>query len=261
MELSQQLFGEAPKVEPTAATPPTETKTETPTQAVTQPSATPSQPEAPKGAEPPKAQPEASHIPIAALLDERDKRKKAEERLQQLEAQHRKPQQAPSVQDDPEGFAQYVQQVQERAVISSRFDMSQTMAEEKHGGDIVKAAMDWGMQRSQESPAFAAEYLKQKHPIDWAVRQHKRALRDAEIGDDFDSYFEREAAKRGFTKSQQPGSAPQAQPQATPAAPQPVAPPRPQPPPPSLVNAPSAGGPKTAPAAPSAVEVQLFGRG
>jgi hypothetical protein len=235
-----ELFGDEPTkaAEPTAAAPEAP-KVETPTQAATQPSATP-QPETQKPAVVEPSKPEPGLVPLAAHLDERHKRQKAEERLAALEAQVRKPEQAPSVQDDPEGFAQYVQQIHERASISSRFDVSETLATEKHGEAVVKAAMEWGMERSQQSPAFAAEYLKQKHPIDWAVKAHKRELRNAEIGDDFDAYLEREATKRGWSKGP---AAPQATPQATPAAPQPVAQsPTPRP---SLASAPSAGGLQT----------------
>lgn len=234
-----ELFGDEPKPqsEPTAAAP--EPKAPEPSQAVTQP--TVPTPEPPKPAEP-KIEP--GHVPLAAVLDEREKRKKAEERLAALEAQQRKPQAAPSVQDDPEGFAQYVQQVQERGAISSRFELSEVIATKDHGADVVKAAMDWGMERSQQSPAFAAEYLKQKHPIDWAVRQHKREKLVSEIGDDDaaqKAFIERRARELGLIPAAPPTGAPAPQ-----AAPQPVAPSKPPPPSPSLASAPSAGSLNTA---------------
>lgn len=230
-----ELFGDEPTAEPTP--PVAETPVATPTQAVTQPPAI-VQPEPPKAVvEPAKTEP--GHIPIAALLDEREKRRKAEERAAALEAQNRRPQQTPSVQDDPEAFAQYIQNLTERASVSSRFDVSETLATEKHGEDTVKAAMQWGMERSQQSPAFAAEYLKQKHPIDWAVRQHKREKLVSDIGDDADAWVR----KRYAELTPAAPAAPQAQPQAAPAAPQPVA--QPATPRPSLASAPSAGGLQT----------------
>ncbi len=235
-----ELFEDEPAEQ---AEPIVETKVE-PAQAASQPPAQ-TQPEPPKSAEP--AKPEPGFIPIAAMLDEREKRRKAEERAAALEAQHRRPQQTPSVQDDPEGFAQYVQQIQERAAVSSRFDVSETLATEKHGEAVVKAAMEWGMERAQQSPAFAAEYIKQKHPIDWAVRQHKRDKLISELGDDDNAqkaFIERRARELGLIPAApQEGAAPPA-PQA---APQPVAQ-QPKPTPsPSLASAPSAGGPRTSP--------------
>ena len=233
-----ELFDDEPKAEE-SPTPAPEVKAEPPQPA---PQA-PAQPEPPKPVEPTK--PEPGFIPLAAMLDEREKRRKAEERAAALEAQHRKPQNIPSVQDDPEAFAQHVHEATQRAVVSERFNISETLATEKHGEAVVKAAMDWGMERAQASPAFAAEYMKQKHPIDWAVRQHKRDKLISELGDDDNAqkaWVERRARELGLIPAapQEGATAPQA-------APQPVAQPKPPTPSPSLASAPSAGGPRTSP--------------
>lgn len=194
---------------------------------------------------------------LAAVLDEREKRQKAEARLAALEAQRQQPQQyVPSVQDDPEAFAAFMFEQTGRAHTSARFDISETLATEKHGAETVKAAMDWGLQRSQENPAFAAEYLRQKNPIDWAVRQHKKDKLISEMGDDDaaqKAFIERRARELGLL-----APAPQAAPSVQ-AAPQPVAQPRPAAPSLSLASAPSAGGPMTPVATPNPVMTRLFG--
>lgn len=228
-----------------------EVTTQEPPQAATQPAVT--APEPPKPVVEP-TKPEPVHAPLAALLDERDRRQKAERERDELRARHQKPQNIPSVQDDPDAFAAHIQEATQRAVVSERFSISETMATEKHGDAVVKAAMEWGMERAQASPAFAAEYMKQKHPIDWAVRQHKREKLQTEIGDDADAWVRKRAVELGI------GVAPAAPLTGAPApaaAPQPVAQPKPATPSPSLASAPSAGGPSTSPAPVDKVLVHL----
>jgi hypothetical protein len=127
---------------------------------------------------------------------------------------------------------------------SIAFDLSETMAREKHGDEPVTQAMQWALQKAQQSPAFAAEYLKQKHPIDWAVKQQKRDATMSDIGDDPDAYVRRRAAELGLT-----GQATQTQ-----ASPATAAPPQPasqtpatQAPTRSIANATSAGGVQVVP--------------
>jgi hypothetical protein len=164
------------------------------------------------------------------------------------------PVQVPSFKDDPDGFAAHLADQTNRTAMSTRFDVSELTSREKHGDEIVSAAMDWGMQRSQESPAFAAEYLKQRNPIDWAVRQMKQAKLVEEIGDDADKFAISRAEKLGYVKAPAPAApaapAAQSQPQpAAAAAPQPALEPAPTR---SIASAPSAGGPSTVPTGPLA---------
>jgi hypothetical protein len=196
-------------------------------------------------------------IPIPVALDWRDRMKKAEDELAALKAKQATqtpPEPVPSFKDDPDGLAAYLAEQTNRTAIGTRFDISELTAREKHGDEAVTAAMEWGMQRSQESPAFAAEYLKQKNPIDWAVKQMKRAKLLDSIGDDEDAYFTAQAEKRGYVKAPPvpapAGAAPAApattQPQA--AAPAPTQPAPQAAPTLSLASAPSAGGPAIVPA-------------
>ncbi len=195
-------------------------------------------PAAPAAVEPPKH----DGIPMAVALDWRDELKATKKRLAELEA--RPAPQAPSVTEDPEAFARYQADLVSSTRTGTIFDVSETMAREKHGDEPVTKAMDWAMQQAQLSPAFAAEYLKQKHPIDWAVKQQKRHALLDEMGDDPEAYVARKIAE----KSAAAPAASQAQP--APAAPaaalvQPVAPkPTPRP---SLASSPSAGGHQTVP--------------
>lgn len=199
---------------------------------------------APTPAVTPDADPEKQPISRAEFkgyLDEKAKRKAAEDRATALEAriqnfERQQPTQIPSA-ADPEAFAQYIQQQK----TDLAFDMSETMAREKHGDEPVTQAMDWALQRAHQSPAFAAEYLRQKHPIDWAVKQHKRDAVMSQVGDDPDAFVRRRAAELGLIGQAPPQTdAPPSQA----ASPQPASDPPPQAPVPtrSIANATSAGG-------------------
>jgi hypothetical protein len=229
----------APAPEPTPQAPPAATQ---PEQAAEVP-----QPAQPVSAEPAPAKREEA-IPLRTALDWRDEAKANKARVAELEAQLRQPQTVPSVQDDPEAFAAYQTELVNRTRTNTIFDVSETMATEKYGAEPVQSAMEWAMGKAQASPAFASEYLKQKHPIDWAVKQQRRETLLNEIGDDPDAYVRRRAAElaqAGGTPPQpaQPSPAVLPQPAATPATPAPR---------PSLASAPTAGGMNTVPIGPGA---------
>jgi hypothetical protein len=269
-DLEAQLFGEKPETPsveqpPTEATPPQDSgpardesgrfvaktpeapKVETPAPVVEQP----------KPQEQPKEHGGLSGPALAAVLDERDKRKKLEQELNELRSKQQ-PQNIPSIQDDPEAFAQHLRAEAQRASVSTRFELSETIARDKHGDDAVAKAMEWGMERSQQSPAFAAEYIKQKHPIDWVVRQMKRDSLLSELGDDDaaqKAFIERKARELGLIPPTAPvaPTAPAAatpQPAAAPAAPDPFR---------QFDAAPSAGGPMTPVTEASPIHKRLFG--
>lgn len=226
---------------PVAATPAEPTPTPAPIPA----------PQAPAPAELPKAQ---EVIPFATALDWRDKLKATQRELEELKAKSAAAPAVPTLQTDPEGFAQYLAEQNQRIATSTRFEVSEVMAREKHGEDTVTQAMDWAMKKAESSPAFALEYIKQKHPIDWAVRQQKRDTTFNEIGDDVDSYIAKNAERLGFVKAA-PSQAPVGgTPQPAALAPAQPAPTR------SLASAPAAGGGQTSvPSNPVAAVEALFG--
>lgn len=141
--------------------------------------------------------PEAGYVPIAALMDERDRRKAAEQRAQQFE-QQRQPQSAPNPYDDPDGYAAHQQSLVQQAILADRFERSNEDAIEKFGEDTVKSAIEWAQSRAGTNPSFAAEYMSKPRPIHWIVQQHKRDALLSEIGDNPDDWFAREAVKRGL---------------------------------------------------------------
>lgn len=226
------------------------------------PAPVPQAPAAPAAATPdadPDKQP-INRAEFKGYLDEKAKRKAAEDRAAAAEAriqqfERQQPSQIPSA-NDPQALAQYIDQQR----TSLAFDMSETMAREKHGDEPVTQAMDWALQRAQQSQAFAAEYLKQKHPIDWAVKQHKRDTVMNQVGDDPDAYVRRRAAELGLI-GQAPPQTDAAQPSPA-ASPQPASLPTQQVPAPtrSIANATSAGGIQVAPQGEFAAIDGMFNR-
>lgn len=188
-------------------------------------------PEAPApepAAEPTPARPEPGFVPIAAVMDERLKRRDLEKEVAQLRTQQTPPKAADPY-DDPAGFQSEQQQFVDERINTVRFQMSDAMARQVHGADTVDQAVGWANEKAQADPIFAASFMRDANPIDWIVRQHKRDGLLSEIGDvnSVDDWFTREAAKRGYQPTPAPAAvAPATAAAMTQPAPKPAAPPR-----------------------------------
>lgn len=196
---------------------------------------------APAPAPAPVQTPEQAFAPLAALLDERDKRQTAEKEARELrewrtqqEAQARR-QPAPDPNADPEGFRQFRESQIQAALWEQRREISQQFAVLKHGEEIVSAAFQWGADRCDTDPHFNDQVASSKDPVGFVVGQWQREQLLAKVTPEKYAAFE--------TWLQAQSAAP-----AAPAAqviPQPVAasaapPPAPAAPRPSLASAPSA---------------------
>lgn len=171
--------------------------------------------------EPVEQQQDGRFVPLAAVLDERDKRKALEARVAEYERIQQQPQarNVPDAFDDPEGYNQYLEQRMGQAMAQQRMDTSYLIATQAYGKESVEKAREWALERGKSNPGFAAELDQQAHPIDWIVQQHKRDGLISQLPTDvssLDELIEREIAKRGL-------SAPVAAP--TGATPQQAAPP------------------------------------
>jgi hypothetical protein len=204
---------------------------------------------APTPAATPDADPEKQPISRAEFkgyLDEKSKRKAAEDRAAALEAriqqfERQQPAQIPSIHTDPEAYNQHIQNQIDEARIYERTIFSEVLAKEKYGEELVQAAENWGSQQIQTVPGFLARHRAEAHPIDWLVKQYKRDATIKDLGDDPDAYVRRRAAELGLIGQAPPQTdAPPSQA----ASPQPASDPPPQAPAPtrSIANATSAGG-------------------
>jgi hypothetical protein len=182
-------------------------------------------------------------VPLPKYLDTRDENKELKRRLAELEAKERKPDKIPDPVDDPDGFARYADRVADSKVTNLKFEMSDQMARTAHGAEVVEKATDWALERAQQDPVFAAQYMREAHPIDWIVRQHKRDGLVSQLGDDPDAYVRRRAAELGLTA---PPAGEVPKPATEPPAEKPAAPTK------SLIDQPSGGGIVTVPIGPTA---------
>lgn len=183
-EFLDQVFGnEPPAEEPEAAETPQEPQQEP---VEPEPQAEPETEPTPVEPELEPQEPEARHVPLSVLLDQRDELKAAKaerDRYKQQweEAQQRQtPQNAPDPYDDPQGFAAFQEQRFQQGLVQQKFQMSEVMAKQAHGAEAVEAAAKWALERANTEPAFAAAYHQQPHPLDWIVQQHKR---DVDLSD------------------------------------------------------------------------------
>jgi hypothetical protein len=182
--------------------------------------------------------PDAADGRLIALLEERDKRKAAEERLRQLEEQARQtqaaPVQMPDPYEDPEGFAAAQEARVSQALYQTNLRWSEQLNSIKHGEETVKAAKDWGFQRCESDPYFNAKVASSADPIGFVVSEYKREEIASKVTPDEFAQFQAWKEAQGQLTTQ-PGGKPPDPPQ-TSAIPSP-----------SIASAPSAGSILTEP--------------
>lgn len=183
--------------------------------------------ETPPAIEP--AKPEPGYVPLAALLDERDRKKQLEAELARYQAQQTPPE--PVDVYDPEAMAAW----QQSQVLNTKLELSEDMTRDKFGDELVDKARDWALQRFQQNPAYQQEVLRQRNPWKYVVDQYQRDQIASQV--DLTEYEQFKAWKAAqATLAQQPAPVAAQTP--------PSQPPR------SLASAPSAGNttqPKPAP--------------
>ena len=165
----------------------------------------------------------SGHVPLTALLDERERRQAAQRELDELRRwrqQQEKPQQKPDFFDNPEAVLAQQQQQYERRLMAEKLQLSRSLAEREYGADVVQAAYEWFDQHPEQSQALVHE----PSPFHAAVEHYKRQQALSEIGSDPDQW--RQAERERLRQEVQAELAQK----------KPAAPPR------SLASAPSAGG-------------------
>ena len=153
---------------------------------------TPSEAEAEATKAPEKAEePKPQMVPLAALHEERDRRKALEA---QLAAQPRKePEPMPDVFDDAEGYTKRLQTDIQQTAQTVRLDLSEDLARQTHGDELVDAAME--AFKPHANTALHQQILAARNPYAELVRWHKQQEIAAQIGNDPDAWREAERAK------------------------------------------------------------------
>lgn len=242
--LDEALAAEAPKEQPQQETP-----QEAPQEAP-KPQEEPKPEPAPEPAPQPEPEAKEHTVPLPKFLDLRDEVKELRRFKAEQEAAKAAPN-APDPYDDPKGYDAYHRSEVQKAVTATKFEISDVMARQTHGVETVETAAEWALKRAEADPVFAAQYMREAHPIDWIVRQHKRDALVSQLPSDvssLDELVEREIAKRGLTATAA----------GTPAVETQQAPAKPAAPPKSLVNAPSGGGVIDIPVGPLAALEAVF---
>lgn len=120
---------------------------------------------------------DGQHVPLPTFLDMRDRAIAAEKReaAREAERQQQAPAEVPDPYDDPKGFAAHVERVADAKATDNRFRMSNVYAKREYGEETVNTATEWALERAKSDPVWANQYMREDHPIDWIVRQHKEA--------------------------------------------------------------------------------------
>lgn len=171
----------------------------------------------------PEAKPDPQHVPITALLDERDKRKAMEQELERLRAAQKPPEApvVPDMFDDPEGFAAYQDQKVQAVVYAQNLRFSERMAVKEHGAETFTKAKEWGLAKCDTDPHFNAKVAASDDPYELVVSEWKREQIASQFNpDDFAQFQAWKAAQSAVQEQTKPPV---------------TAPPR------SLASAPSAG--------------------
>lgn len=152
-------------------------------------------------AAPPAASEEHKSIPVTALLDERDKRKEAQRRAEELERRLAQLEQAqqpkPDFLDDPEAALRHQQESVRFQIWNERLNMSEMLARQAYGDDLVAQAQEAFGAAARDNPALQMELQRQRNPYDFVVKWHKRNSFISEVGDDPETWknAQREALK------------------------------------------------------------------
>jgi hypothetical protein len=179
---------------------------------------------APTPAPAPTPQPDAAHVPISALLDEREKRQAAERRAQELQSRVSPP------------AAPTAEQRLETALRQQTFDMSRRFAEQAHTPAVVDQAHAWAVAKCDADPAFNAQMHASRDPYGDVIKAWRQEqLLQTVTPDDLDDY-------KAWKASRSAGGAPGPTPTPAPAPAPTPARLSPPPPPRSLADAPNAGG-------------------
>jgi hypothetical protein len=184
-------------------------------------------PEAPPAAEAPPAPPSAppapepGHVPISAMLDEREKRQALERQLAEIQAKQKEAQAQAQATELPADVRQAQQ------LWALRMDVSRELIASQVGEAEAQALHDWGVAKCDADPHFNAQVFASKNPYAFLRQARQREQLLAEVSpDDLDDYRAWKAAKA--QGSQAPAPTPQPTPVPTP--------------PRSLADAPNAGG-------------------
>lgn len=126
--------------------------------------------------------PEPGFVPIAAMLDARDRAKAAEAERDRLLAE-RQPVEVPDPYADPEGYAAFQDQRYQVALQSIALNTSERFARKEYGNETVEAAKKWALDRFQADPLYQRQVLADPDPYDRTVKDYQREQLFSQVSD------------------------------------------------------------------------------
>ena len=186
----------------------------------TDPAAAPTPPpqDAPAPAEPSPAA--ARDVPLPTFLDMRDRAVRAERALAERPAAEAPP--IPDRAEDPDGYEQHREAQMQLVLFEQRRDITRSVAEVKHGAELVNTAFDWAAEMCDRSPAFNRAVMTAGDPAALVVAEYQRVQRDkalAGVSMDEITAFRQWQASQSAAAPAASASSPPTPPAAAPAAP------------------------------------------
>ena len=163
----------------------------------------------------PVAQPEPGHVPLAAMLEERDKRKALEEQIRALQSKQPVPD-IPDVLEDPEGYAAALNQQFQQRDYQTRLHFSEQLASVKHGADTLAKAKEWGVAKCDQDPHFNSRVASAVDPYEIVVGEYLKDQITSKVTlSDFEAFQAWKAAQAQVEAAAMQPAAPAAQPAPT----------------------------------------------
>lgn len=179
-------------------------------------------------AAPPAAKQDPGQIPIQALLDERDKRQRAERALEEArrQAPPPAPPPRPNLFEDPDGAIDHLRQEFQQQLIAERLNSSVAFAQSQYQdyGEKEQVFIETVQREAKADPhgqsALYRQMIADPNPAQFAYRVGSQILAMQEIGPDPTSYkerlvdddalFQKMLEKRGLSQQQLQPPAPSA---------------------------------------------------
>lgn len=125
-------------------------------------------------------------VPLAALEEARTRAKSAEERLAASQAPAKAttpaadadtPVQLRNPTEDPAGAYEDLAGVMRLEVVNTKLNLSEDMAREKHGDELVDKVQAWALAKFDTDPAFASRILNDRNPFKTAIGEYNSSQR------------------------------------------------------------------------------------
>lgn len=125
----------------------------------------------------PAAPPEPGHVPLGAMLDEREKRQAAEKALKDFQARVERERDAWRAENPPSPAEQL-----DAALHAQNLRLSRKFAAQQYGREQVDKVHDWAFRRCETDPQFNAAMRASDDPYEAAMQAYIREQIVAEVG-------------------------------------------------------------------------------